>query len=65
MKGNEFRAGVELAIETAKEIQTVGVLRYLDRIYGIKQYLDKLSWELGHISMPLREVLDGGEYREI
>jgi transcriptional regulator with XRE-family HTH domain len=65
VKGNEFRAGVELAIETAKEIQTVGVLRYLDRIYGIKQYLDKLSWELGHISMPLREVLDGGEYREI
>ena len=65
VKGGEFRAGVQIAIDTAKEIQTAGILRYLERIYGIKQYLDKLTWEIGNISMPLREVLDGGEYREI
>jgi transcriptional regulator with XRE-family HTH domain len=65
VKGNEFRAGIQLAVETAQEIQKGGVLRYLDRIYGIQQYLDRLTREIGQLSAPLREILDGGQYTEI
>lgn len=65
IKGNELRPGIQLAVEAAEQIQATGVLRYLDRIYGIQQYLDKLTREIGQLSMPLREILDGGEYKEI
>ncbi len=65
VKGGEFRAGIELAIEAAEQIQAAGIQRYLERIYGIGQYLDKLTREIGQLSMPLREILDGGEYKEI
>lgn len=65
VKGGEFRAGIALAIEAAEQIQAAGIQRYLERIYGIQQYLDKLTREIGHLSMPLREILDGGAYKEI
>lgn len=65
VKGGEYRAGIELAIEAAEQIQAAGIQRYLERIYGIQQYLDKLTREIGQLSMPLREILDGGEYKEI
>ena len=65
IKGNEFRSGIQLAVETAEQIQESGVLRYLDRIYGIQQYLDRLTREIGQMSAPLREILDGGQYKEI
>ena len=65
IKGNEFRTGIQLAVQAAEQIQATGILRYLDRIYGIQQYLDKLTREIGQLSMPLREILDGGEYKEI
>ncbi len=65
IKGGEFRVGIDLAIDAAQQIQVTGILRYLDRIYGIQQYLDKLTREIGRMSMPLREILDGGEYKEI
>jgi len=65
IKGNEFRSGIQLAVEAAEQIQASGILRYLDRIYGIQQYLDKLTREIGQLSAPLREILDGGQYKEI
>ncbi|HYU76157.1 MAG TPA: helix-turn-helix domain-containing protein [Ktedonobacteraceae bacterium] len=65
VKGGEFRSGIQLAIEAAEQIRAAGILRYLERIYGIQQYLDKLTREIGQMSVPLREVLDGGEYKEI
>lgn len=65
IKGNEFRSGIQLAVEVAQEVQAAGILRYLDRIYGIQQYLDRLTREIGQMSAPLREILDGGQYTEI
>jgi transcriptional regulator with XRE-family HTH domain len=65
IKGNEFRDGIKIAVEAAEQIQATGVMRYLDRIYGIQQYLDRLTREIGQLSAPLREILDGGQYKEI
>lgn len=65
VKGGEIRAGVETAIEAAEQIQIAGIQRYMDRIYGIQQYLDRLTREIGQITLPLRELLDGGQYTEI
>lgn len=65
IKGNEFRSGIQLAVDAAEQIQINGVLRYLDRIYGIQQYLDMLTREIGQLSAPLREILDGGQYKDI
>lgn len=65
VKGGEYREGIRLAIDAAEEIRVAGTLRFLDRIYGIQQYLDKLTREITHLSTPLREVLDGGEHTEL
>ncbi len=65
VKGGEFRDGIKLAIDTAEQIEVAGTLRFLDRIYGIQQYLDRLTREIMQLSAPLREVLDGGEHGEI
>lgn len=65
IKGGELRSGIQQAVEAAEQIQAVGILRYLDRIYGIQQYLDKLTREITYLSAPLREILDGGQYKEI
>jgi transcriptional regulator with XRE-family HTH domain len=65
VKGGEFREGIQLAVETAEQVKAAGIERYLDRIYGIQQYLDKLTREIGQMTEPLRDILDGGRYREI
>jgi tetratricopeptide (TPR) repeat protein len=65
VKGGEFREGIQLAVETAEQVKVAGIERYLDRIYGIQQYLDKLTREIGQMTEPLRDILDGGRYREI
>lgn len=65
VKGGEYRVGVQMAIEAAKQIQAAGIQRYMDRIYGIQQYLDRLTREIGQFTLPLRELLDGGQYTEI
>ncbi|HVB60881.1 MAG TPA: helix-turn-helix transcriptional regulator [Ktedonobacteraceae bacterium] len=65
VKGGEFHVGVQMAIEAAEQIQAAGIQRYMDRIYGIQQYLDRLTREIGQITLPLRELLDGGQYTEI
>lgn len=65
IKGHEFQSGIQLAVEAAQQIQAAGIMRYLDRVYGIQQYLDRLTREIGQLSMPLREILDGGQFQEI
>ncbi len=65
VKGGEFREGIQIAVETAEQVKAAGIERYLDRIYGIQQYLDKLTREIGQMTEPLRDILDGGQYREI
>lgn len=65
VKGGEFRAGVQIAIEATQAIQAAGILRWMDRIYGIQQYLDRLTREIGQITLPLRDILDGGQFSEI
>ncbi len=64
VKGGEFREGIQIAVEAAKQIKAGGIERYLDRIYGIQQYLDNLTRQIGHMTEPLRDILDGGRYRE-
>jgi transcriptional regulator with XRE-family HTH domain len=65
VKGGEYREGIKLAIDAAEQIRVAGTLRFLDRIYGVQQYLDKLTREITQLSTPLREVLDGGEHTEL
>lgn len=65
VKGGEFREGIQIAIEAAAQIKAGGIERYLDRIYGIQQYLDNLTRQIGHMTEPLRDILDGGRYKEI
>ncbi|MGH2495844.1 MAG: helix-turn-helix domain-containing protein [Ktedonobacteraceae bacterium] len=65
VKGGELRSGIQQAVEATKQIQAAGILRFLDRIYGIQQYLDKLTREIEQASTPLREILDGGQYKEV
>jgi transcriptional regulator with XRE-family HTH domain len=59
VKGNDLESGVELAIETTKEIKSLGVLRYLDRIHMLNKHLEKLERQIGKIRRPLQEVLYG------
>ena len=65
VKGGELRDGIKLAIDATEQIRVAGTLRFLDRIYGIQQYLDKLTREIMQLSAPLREVLDEREQREV
>jgi hypothetical protein len=65
VKGGEYREGIRLAIDATEQIRVAGTFRFLDRIYGIQQYLDKLTREITQLSTPLREVLDGGEHTEL
>jgi transcriptional regulator with XRE-family HTH domain len=65
VKGGEIREGVQVAMEAAKEIQAAGIHRFMDRIYGLQQYLDRLIRDIGQIALPLRELLDGGQHTEL
>lgn len=64
IKCGEFQEGIKIAIQAAEQIKAGGIERYLDRIYGIQQYLDKLTRQIGRMTEPLRDILDGGQYRE-
>lgn len=59
VRGGEFHAGVEMAIEAAHLCKKVGNLRCLERIYAIQQYLDRLSRYAGQESGILRDALYG------
>jgi hypothetical protein len=57
--GGEIKSGVNLAVEAATICHASGNNRFLERIYGIQQYLDRLTREAGQASTVLREALDG------
>lgn len=57
--GGEIRQGVEKAVECIDLCKKSGNARMMDRIYGIQQYLDRLSREIGNAGMLLREALVG------
>jgi tetratricopeptide (TPR) repeat protein len=60
IKGNELRVGVDVAVDAANQSRAAGIYRFLERIYVIDQYLEKLEREIGSLRSPLREALDGG-----
>jgi transcriptional regulator with XRE-family HTH domain len=61
VKGGQIEAGIEIAVEATNQIQALGILRYLERIYTIDQYLETLERKIGRARTPLREALDGGK----
>lgn len=64
IKGGELREGVQLAVDAAEQSRAAGILRYLERIYSIQQYLERLTREIAQVSSPLRDALDGGKIIE-
>lgn len=61
VKGNELQSGIQLAIEAAEQSRAAGILRYLDRIHTIDQYLEQLERQIGKSRRPLHEALQGGQ----
>jgi tetratricopeptide (TPR) repeat protein len=57
--GGEIRQGVETAVEAVNICRSTGNVRLLERIYGVQQYLDRLSREIGNAGSTLREALAG------
>jgi len=57
--GGEIRQGIEVAVESVNLCRKHGNVRLLDRIYGVQQYLDRLTREIGNAGSILREALDG------
>ncbi|MBV9711846.1 MAG: helix-turn-helix domain-containing protein [Ktedonobacteraceae bacterium] len=57
--GGEIQQGVDLAVASIDLCKKHGNTRLLDRIYGIQQYLDRLTKEIGHAGGELREALHG------
>lgn len=59
VRGGELQQGTKIAVECVDLCRKHGDLRMLDRIYGVQQYLDRLSREIGHAGSLLREALAG------
>jgi transcriptional regulator with XRE-family HTH domain len=59
VRGGEMNEGVKLAIESIQLCRKHGNVRLLDRIYGVQQYIDRLTREIGSAGSILREALDG------
>jgi|SRR5579883_3091825 tetratricopeptide (TPR) repeat protein len=59
VRGGEYKAGGELAIEAAQMCRAYGNIRCLERVYSVQRYLDRLSKETAQISADIREALDG------
>lgn len=57
--GGEIKEGVDLAIKSAQLCRKHGTIRLMERIYGVQQFLDKFTREIGQASGMLREALDG------
>jgi transcriptional regulator with XRE-family HTH domain len=57
--GGEIRQGIEVAVEAVNICRDTGNVRLLERIYGVQQYLDRLSREIGNAGSILREALAG------
>lgn len=59
VRDGEIQQGVEIAIEAVDLCRKQGNMRLLERVYGIQQYLDRLTREIGNAGSMLREVLAG------
>lgn len=59
VRGGEIAVGTDLAIECASECRKYGMIRLLERLYGINKYLLHLKNRIGKSEDRLREVLDG------
>src|SRR5207249_10309692 len=59
VRGGEYQAGGDLAIESAQLCRAYGNIRCLERVYGIQRYLERKSKEMARIGGDIREVLDG------
>ena len=59
VRGGEISEGVKLAVEATELCKKHGNVRLLDRIYGVQQYIDRLTREIGSAGSTLREALDG------
>ncbi|WP_165423612.1 helix-turn-helix transcriptional regulator [Ktedonosporobacter rubrisoli] len=59
VRGGEIRQGIDVAVESVELCRKYGNFRLLDRVYGIQQYLDRLTREIGNAGSTLREALDG------
>ena len=55
----EIREGIDVAVDAVRLCQIHGNVRLMDRIYGVQQYLDKLSREIGQAGGTLRDALYG------
>lgn len=59
VRGGEMREGINVAIESVHLCRVHGNIRLMERIYGVQQYLDKLTREIGQAGGELREALYG------
>ncbi len=59
VRGGELREGIQVAIESVHLCKLYGNARLLERIYGVQQYIDKLTREIGQAGGELREALYG------
>lgn len=59
VRGGEIQQGVEIAVEAIGLCQKQGNVRLLERVYGISQYLDQLTRQIGNAGSTLREALAG------
>ncbi|GAC1467179.1 MAG: hypothetical protein PVS3B3_25010 [Ktedonobacteraceae bacterium] len=57
--GGEIQQGVQVAVESVDLCRKHGNMRLMERIYGVQQYLDRLSREIGNARSELREALAG------
>lgn len=59
VRGGEYKAGGELAIEAAQMCRAYGNIRCLERVYGVQRYLKRISIETAKLSLDIQEALDG------
>jgi hypothetical protein len=59
VRGGEIRQGINVAVESVDLCRKHGNVRLMERIYGVQQYLDRLSREISNAGSELREALAG------
>jgi tetratricopeptide (TPR) repeat protein len=59
VRDGEIRQGVDMAVEALDLCRKQGNIRLLERVYGIQQYLDRLTREIGNSASVLREAIAG------
>lgn len=59
VRGGEIQKGIELAVECTELCRSFGTIRLLERIYGVQNYLQKLSRDINASTDILRDALNG------